>query len=85
MVLTVQHASGTGRKIEVIISDDRNVEIENGSYTIEVGSSNKLMITPKLVRKVIEDARHLGWLPAQNGKPMEFRLDEDSMLLEQIR
>ena len=85
MVLTVQHASGDGRKIEVIISDDRNVVIENGSYSIEVGSSNKLMITPKLVRKVIEDSRRLGWIPTENGKTLELRLNEGSMLLEQLR
>ncbi|MEM1261417.1 MAG: hypothetical protein AAGH76_03395 [Pseudomonadota bacterium] len=85
MVLTVQHAYGNGRKIEAAISDDRNVVIENGSYTIEVGDPSKLTITPRLVRKVIEDAHQLGWIPTQKGKTMELYLNDDSMLLEQLR
>lgn len=82
MVLTIQHGSGQGRKIEVIVSDDKNVIIENGNYTIEVGSMGKLMITPSLVRKIIQDARHLGWIPLDNGKPLQLRLDNERMELE---
>ena len=74
MVLTVQNDSGHGAKLEVIISDDKNIVIENGSYSIEIGESNRLMITPSLVEKIIRDSISLGWSPSENGKPVELNL-----------
>lgn len=82
MVLTVQHVSGRGMKIETFISDGKNIVIENGSYSIEVGSVDKLIITPGLVRKVIQDARLMGWNPLENGKPLMLRLNENEMKLQ---
>ena len=81
MVLVVQHDTSQGQRIEAIISDDSNVIVENGSYTIEVGTVGKLMITPSLVRQVIKDARHLGWNPLESAKPLMLFLNEDSMTL----
>jgi hypothetical protein len=74
MVLVVQRMSGEGRKLEVIISDDKNITIENGSYTIENGDTNKFIITPKLVQKVIRDALQIGWNPTEMGPPVELSL-----------
>ncbi|WP_299464631.1 hypothetical protein, partial [uncultured Gimesia sp.] len=76
MVLVVQHASGTGKKLEVVISDDQNIVVENGSYSIEVGDINKLLITPKLVQSIIRDALVLGWRPRESGPPVELSLIE---------
>ena len=53
MILVVQNVSGKGKKLEVVISDDKNIVVENGNYSIENGGSNKLLITPSLVQKVI--------------------------------
>jgi len=74
MVLVVQSISGEGRKLEVIISDDKNIIIENGSYSIENGETNKLKITPKLVQQVIRDALKIGWIPTEMGPPVELSL-----------
>lgn len=81
MVLVVQHITGQGQRIEAVISDDKNVIVENGSYTIEVGTVGKQMITPRLVRQVIKDARHLGWSPLESAKPLILFFDEASMTL----
>ena len=81
MVLVVQHISGQGQRIEAIVSDDNNVIIENGSYTMDVGGDHKLMITPNVVRQVIKDALQLGWRPAENGKPLGLILDNETMEL----
>ena len=81
MVLVIQSATGHGQRIEAIISDDNNVIVENGNFTIECGSSDKLMITPGLVRKVIQDAHELGWAPEENTKPLKLYLDQESMKL----
>ncbi len=79
MVLVVQDISGKGRKLEVVISDDKNVIIENGSYTIEVGTTDKLMITPKLVQAVIKDAIAMGWKPKDLGPPVELALKNEAL------
>ncbi len=76
MKLVVQEASGTGKKLEVIISDDHNIVVENGSYSIEVGDGNKLLITPKLVQSIIRDALALGWQPRDSGPPVQLSLIE---------
>ncbi len=73
MVLVAQGSNGKGKKLEVIISDDKNIVVEDG-YTIEVGSSDKLMITPSLVEKVIADALVKGWNPSTKGPPVELSL-----------
>ena len=72
MILVVQDISGKGKKLEVIISDDKNILIENGSYSIEIGSINKLIITPSLVQKIIQDALKIGWQPKNIGSPVEL-------------
>ena len=82
MILVVQHSSGNGKKLEVIISEDRNIVIENGSYSIEVGFSDKLIITPKLVQSVIRDALAMGWKAKGNGSPVELSLNEVEGKLE---
>ncbi len=79
MILAVQHESGTGAKLEVIISDDKNIIIENGSYTIKIGESNRLMITPSLVEKLVRDSIALGWSPRENGKPVELSLVDNKL------
>lgn len=83
MVLVAQHISGKGKKLEVIISDDKNIIVENGSYSIEVGSSSMLIITPKLVEQVIKDALEMGWNPLKNGPPVASSLNDNHQL--QIR
>jgi hypothetical protein len=40
MVLVVQRISGEGHKLEVVISDDKNIIVENGGYSIEIGDKN---------------------------------------------
>ena len=79
MVLVVQSISGEGRKLEVIISDDKNIIIENGSYTIENGDTNKLLITPKLVQRIIRDALRIGWNPTEMDPPVELSLNKGSL------
>jgi hypothetical protein len=79
MILVVQNSSGQGKKLEVVISDDKNIVIENGSYTIENGDSNKLMITPKLVQQVIREAIVLGWNPTELGPPVELSLNDGAL------
>ena len=79
MILTVQHESGTGAKLEVIISDDKNIVIEKGSYTIEIGESNRLMITPSLVEQIIRDAIELGWSPRKKGIPAQLSIIENKL------
>lgn len=79
MVLVVQNFSGTGKKLEVLISDDRNIVIENGSYSIEVGDSKKLIITPKLVETVIRDSIKIGWNPYIAGPPAQLSLNDDTL------
>ncbi len=79
MVLVVQDYSGNGKKLEVVISDDRNIVIENGSYSIEVGDSKKLIITPKLVENIIRDSIKIGWNPHVAGPPVELFLNEESL------
>lgn len=74
MVLVVQHISGKGKKLEVIISDDKHVVVENGSYSIELGDSNKLIITPKLVETVIRHSIRTGWNPTETGPPVRLTL-----------
>lgn len=74
MVLIVQHVSGNGKKLEVVISDDKNIIVENGSYSIQVGCTNKLLITPKLVQTIISDALTMGWCPDKLGPPVELSL-----------
>ena len=73
MILVVQNASGQGKRLEVVVSDDKNIVIENDNYIIEIGG--KLMITPKLVQKVIRDALLLGWKPKDLGAPVELSLN----------
>ncbi len=53
--------------------------IDNGSYTIEVGTTNKLMITPKLVQTVIEDAITMGWQQAELGPPVQLSLKNGTL------
>ena len=79
MVLVVQDYSGEGKKLEIIVSDDKNIVIENGSYSIEHGDSNKLIITPKLVAALIRDAIKLGWDPGLSGPPAELSLIEGKL------
>ena len=79
IVLVVQHEAGKGRKLEVIISDDKNIVIENGAYSIEVGDMDKLIITPKLVQKIIKDAIALGWRAKELGPPVELTLNEGTL------
>ncbi len=77
MVLVAQHHTN-GKKIEVVVSNDPNVVIENGSYSIEVGTS-KLLITPKLVESVIRDSIKIGWNPYENGSPVQMTLRDDRL------
>lgn len=79
MVLVVQHISGKGKKLEVIISDDENIVVENGTYSIEIGDQNKLIITPKLVEILIRDSIYLGWNPSEKGPPAELSLNEGTL------
>lgn len=79
MVLIVQNISGEGRKLEVVISDEKNITIENGSYTIKNGDTNKLFITPKLVQQLIRDAVQIGWNPIDMGPPVELSLIDGAL------
>ena len=79
MVLVVQHVSGNCKKLEVVISDDINVVVENGSYSIEIGDANKLIITPSLVEQVIRDAVSIGWQPQEKGAPLELSLNGNKL------
>jgi hypothetical protein len=72
MVLVVQHSSGNGKKLEVVISDDQHVIIENGSYSIEYDAVDQLLITPKLVETMIREALKAGWNPEETGPPVEL-------------
>lgn len=83
MVLTVQHASGRGRKIEVAITDHRHVTVRDGRYLLEVADGHKLAITPSLVQKVIQDALELGWSPTEEGRPMSLYLDASTMSIRE--
>jgi len=74
MVLVVQIESGKGKKLEIVISDDKNVVVENGNYSIENGDVDKLLITPSLVQKLITDALSMGWNPKELGSPVELSL-----------
>ncbi|WP_417397193.1 hypothetical protein [Gimesia chilikensis] len=71
MVLVVQHSSGKGKKLEVVISDDQNIIVENGSYSIEYDTVGKLLITPKLVETLIREALKAGWNPEETGPPVQ--------------
>jgi hypothetical protein len=79
MVLVVQKSSGQGKRLEVIISDDKNIVIEKGSYSVEVGGGSKLVITPRLVEKVITDALSVGWDPNERGAPVALSLVDGSL------
>lgn len=79
MILVVQDFSGKGKKLEIVISDDKNLVIENGNYSIEVGSSDKLIITPKLVEKLIRDSIEIGWNPKDLGPPVELSFNDGSL------
>ena len=81
MVLVVQNESGKGKKLEVIISDNNNIVVENGSYSIEIGEVNKLIITPNLVSKIISDALKMGWKPMELGPPIELSLLENNLVI----
>lgn len=72
MVLVVQHSSGNGKKLEVVISDDQHVIIENGSYSIEYDAVDQLLITPKLVETMIREALKAVWNPEETGPPVEL-------------
>lgn len=79
MILVVQHFSGKGKKLEIVISDDQNIVIENGSYSIEIGSTNKLIITPKLVETLIKDSIKIGWNPLLSGPPAQLSLNDSKL------
>jgi len=81
MILVVQHESGKGKKLEVVISDDKNIVVENGSYSIEVGDTDKLIITPKLVQKIILDAIRMGWNATELGPPVELSLENSALIV----
>ncbi|MFK7906081.1 MAG: hypothetical protein AB8B69_13190 [Chitinophagales bacterium] len=72
MVLAVQHVSGKGRKLEVSVSTDKEVIIENGNFTIEIGNNEEPMITPKLVAVTIRRALKIGWNPLVRGKVLRL-------------
>lgn len=72
MVLVVQHSSGNGKKLEIVISDDQNVIVENGSYSIEYGAVDQLLITPKLVETLIRETIKAGWKPEETGPPVQL-------------
>ena len=78
MVLVVQDNSGRGKKLEVIVANDRNIVIENGSFSIEVGGA-ELIITPKLVEKMICDSIKLGWNPRELGPPVQLSLNKNKL------
>ncbi|MCR9155163.1 MAG: hypothetical protein NXI09_13725 [Bacteroidetes bacterium] len=79
MVLVVQGYSGKGKKLEVVISNDENITIEFGNYSIEIGDSNKLIMSPKLVETIIRDSMNIGWNPALNGPPLELSLIDGNL------
>lgn len=79
IVLVVQDSSGNGKRLEVIISDDQHIIIENGSYSIEIGSTRSLIVQPKLVAQIITDALALGWNPKENGKPVELSFNDGAL------
>ena len=79
MVLVVQHDSGNGAKLEVIISDDKNIIIENGSYVFDAVEFNRLVITPSMVEQVIRDSISLGWSPTKNGKTVELSMNNNKL------
>lgn len=79
MVLVVQLSAGVGRRLEVVISDDKNVIVENGGYSIEVGDTDKLIITPVLVEQIIRDAKSIGWIPESVGPPVELSLIDNKI------
>ena len=72
MVLVVQHSSGKGKKLEVVISDDQNIIVENGSYSIGYDTVGQLLITPKLVETLIREALKAGWTPEETGLPLQL-------------
>lgn len=79
MILVVQTISGKGKKLEIVISDDENVVVENGSYSIEVSETGKLIITPKLVESLIRDSIEMGWEPLKMGPPVQLSLNEGEL------
>ena len=79
ITLVAQDELSNGRKLEVIVSSDENITIENGSYSIDVGG-DPLLITPKLVEKIIRDSIEMGWKPKENGPPMELSLEENKLV-----
>lgn len=74
MVLVVQHESGTGSKLEVVIPDGKKLSVEGAGYKVTNDESAKLVIAPRLVEKVILDALDLGWQANQNGKPLQLSI-----------
>lgn len=74
MVLVVQHGSGTGCKLEVVIPDGRNIVVANDDYTWDVEEQTKLAIVPSLVEKIIRDAIQLGWQAEQKSSPLQLSI-----------
>ena len=75
MVLVVQHHSGKGKERGGVISGNESIVVENGSYSIEVGAINTLVITPALVERLIRDSLVLGWNPRAAGPPLALSLN----------
>jgi len=81
VILLVQDSSGKGAKLEIVISNDKNIIIENGSYSIEVGDANKTIITPKLVEKMIKDSINMGWKPLVRASSIKFFYDKGNLVI----
>ncbi|MEL6922796.1 MAG: hypothetical protein AAFO94_02030 [Bacteroidota bacterium] len=85
VVLVVQHHSGHGSRLEIIISDDKHIVIENGSYSISMGEPNQLIITPALVALMIRSSLELGWQPEENGPPLQLTLSEAGLVFRHAK
>lgn len=70
-VLAVQGISGSGKRLEIVVSRDENLIIENG-YSIEFGDRREPLLVPSLVEALIRDARKLGWKPKEQEAPVEL-------------
>lgn len=79
MKLVVQDYSGKGKKLEIVVFDSKKIIVENGNYSIELGDTNALIITPNLVATLIRYSIKIGWNPLHIGPPAELSLIEGNL------
>ncbi len=79
IVLVVQDTLTNGKKLEVIVSDDRNIIIEKNSFSIQYGDARSLVVTPALVAFIIRESLKMGWAPQDTGPPVQLSLGENKL------